>query len=302
MKVIIVGLPYFAKKIAGYLAVTDKKNTYLAIDTGAGAWQKVRFVWHIMSAKVLYSIGGQTQCGKALWSAMLFNKKIVMHWVGTDVLNAHKAYKAGVVEADLIRRTKHLCQVDWIQKELLEVGIQAAIAQIFCFTDEIPTPTPLPKKFSILSYVGKGREKFYGIDKLIELAQSFPDIPIRIAKLSEYLEPLPPNIHLLGWVNDMAKEYRDCVLYLRLTEHDGGASFSVLEALSYGRYVGFTYAFPCTNKTVDIDELYALVKSLAERHSKGLLKVNIDGYDFISECYSRKKVMQSLAGIIASDM
>lgn len=300
MKVIIVGLPYFASKIAGNLTATDNKNIYLAIDTTAGTWQKVRFVWHIISAKVLYFIGGQTQRGKVLWLAMLFNKKIVMHWVGTDVLNAHKAYKAGVVDADLIRRTKHLCEVDWIQKELLEVGIQAEIAQIFCFTDGIPAPPPLPEKFSILSYMGKGREKFYGIDKLIDLARSFPDIPIRIAKISDYSEPLPPNIHLLGWVNDMAKEYRDCVLFLRLPEHDG-VSFSVLEALSYGRHVGFSYSFCGTNKTADRDELYTLVKSLSELHSEGLLDINVDGYKFISENYTREKVMRSLAGIIASE-
>lgn len=300
MKVVLVGLPYFASKIAGNLTAVDNKNIYLAIDTTAGTWQKVRFVWHIISAKVLYFIGGQTQRGKVLWLAMLFNKKIVMHWVGTDVLNAHKAYKAGVVDADLIRRTKHLCEVDWIQKELLEVGIQAEIAQIFCFTDEIPAPPPLPEKFSILSYMGKGREKFYGIDKLIDLAQSFPDIPIRIAKISEYSEPLPPNIHLLGWVNDMSKEYRDCVLFLRLPEHDG-ASFSVLEALSYGRHVGFSYSFCGTNKTGDREELYTLVKSLSELHSAGLLGINVDGYKFISENYTREKVMRSLAGIIASE-
>jgi glycosyltransferase involved in cell wall biosynthesis len=301
MKVVLVGLPYFARKIAGNLAEEDKINTYLAIDTSADVWQKIRFVWHIMSARVLYFIGGQTQRGKVLWLAILFNKKIVMHWVGTDVLMARKAHEAGVVDADLIRRTKHLCEVDWIQKELLEVGIQAEIAQIFCFTDKIPVPPPLPEKFSILSYMGKGREKFYGIDKLIDLARSFPDIPIRIAKISEYSEPLPPNIHLLGWVNDMAKEYRECVLFLRLPEHDG-VSFSVLEALSYGRHVGFSYSFYGTNKAVERNELHTLVKSLSERHRAGLLDINVDGYKFISENYTRERVMRSLAGIITSEM
>lgn len=300
MKVILVGIPYFANKISKNLTAADNKNIYLAIDASAGLWQKVCYVWQMISAKVLYQVGGSHICGGTLRLAMLLNKQIVMHWVGTDVLLAHKAYKAGAVDADLIRRTKHLCEVDWIQKELLEAGIQAEIAQIACFEDKISAARPLPEKFSILSYMGKGREKFYGIDQLIELAQSFPDIPIRIAGISEYSEPLPSNIHLLGWVKEMATEYHDCVLYLRLPEHDGLA-FSVLEALSYGRYVGYVYTFPGTNRVADIGELHSLVKGMLERHSMGLLDINIDGYKFISENYTRKKVMQTLAGMITSE-
>jgi hypothetical protein len=293
MKVIVVGIPYFASKIAKNLTAGDGKNAYLAIDASAGAWQKIRYVWHMISAKVLYQVGGSNICGGTLRLAMLLNKQIVMHWVGTDVLNMQEAYKVGDVDADLIRRTKHLCEVDWVQKELLDVGIQAEIAQIACFTDEIPTPPPFPKIFSILSYMGKGREKFYGIDKLIDLAQSFPDIPIRIAGISQYSAPLPSNIELLGWVNDMVKEYRDCVLFLRLPEHDG-LSFSVLEALSYGRYVGYTYSFRGTYKIADMSELRDLVQSMSELHSRGLLGLNNDGHKFIVECYLSGTVMRSL--------
>ena len=297
MKVVLIGLPYFASKIADNISRIDSKNRYVAIDTSANAWQKIRFLWHMIFAKVIYRIGGSTQRGETLGLAMLFKKKIVMHWVGTDVLVAHKDYKAGMIDADLIRRTKHLCEVNWIQTELLDMGIHAEIAQIACFPDEIPVPPPLPKRFSILSYVVKGREKFYGIDKLIYLAQLFPDVPIRIAGIAEYTTPLPSNVQFLGWVKDMAKEYSDCVLFLRLSEHDGLA-FSVLEALSFGRYVGYKYSFRGTNKTSDMNELRDLVDYLTERHRKGLLEFNNDGYEFISECYSVGTVMRSLTEIV----
>jgi glycosyltransferase involved in cell wall biosynthesis len=280
MKVILVGLPYFARNIARNLAKTDTTNCYLAIDASAGVWQKIRYVWHMISAKVLYQVGGSHIYGGTLRIAMLLSRKIVMHWVGTDVLNLREACKVGDVNTELIRRTIHLCEVDWIKEELIEVGVHAEIAQIACFAHEISVPPRLPEIFSILSYIGRGREKFYGIDKLIELARSFPDIPIRIVGIAEYSELLPSNIQLLGWVKNMATEYTDCVLYLRLPEHDGLA-FSVLEALSYGRYVGYTYAFPCTNKTSDITALHDLVKLLSERYNMGLLDVNLKGYEIL---------------------
>jgi glycosyltransferase involved in cell wall biosynthesis len=298
LKTVLLGLPYFAKKIAENLSNVDPKNIYLAIDTGAGVWQKARYVWHIISAKVVYQVGGSHISGGALRLAMLLNRKIVMHWVGTDVLNLQMAYKEGRVDTNLIRRTKHLCEVDWIQKELIEVDLQSEIAQIACFENTITSPSKFPEKFSILTYVGSGREKFYGIDKLIALARIFPDIEIRIAGIAEYPESLPHNIRLLGWVENMKAEYQNCVLYLRLPEHDGLA-FSVLEALACGRYVGYAADFTWTQKIADAAALTKFVESLLEKFNLNTLKVNSEGYKFVAEYYTRKKVMSFLAKIIA---
>ena len=160
MKTIIVGLPYFAKRIAIGLAKTNVSDSYLAIDASVGVWEKLRYLWHILFADALYIIGGSTHCGGTLRLAMLLDKPIVMHWVGTDVTLAAKAYEANAVDVALILKAKHLCEVEWIQNELHEIGIHAQIAQIACFEDDIPTPTALPEVFSILSYLGVGREKF----------------------------------------------------------------------------------------------------------------------------------------------
>lgn len=294
MKIVIVGLPYFAAKIAQELSEVDKKNLYVAIDTSAGVWQKLRFVWHIISAKVLYFIGGQPYSGKVLWLTRLLKKKVVMHWVGTDVLNAQKLYKSGALSSELLSKTQHFCEVDWVQKELLEIGIQAEMVQIASFPDSASVPPPLPEKFSILFYMGEGREHFYGIDKLIELAKAFPAIPINIVGASKSSVVLPSNIHLLGWIQDMDKAYRDSVLVLRFPEHDG-LSFSVLEALSYGRYVGYIYNFYGTNHIPGVREAHALIKSLLDLHSAGSLGINIGGYEFILKNYRRDLVMRILA-------
>lgn len=294
MKVVIVGLPYFASRISRDIQEVDRANTYLAVDPARSIWQKVRFIWHIISASVLYQIGGHTRSGKVLKIASFLNVKIVMHWCGTDVLNARKAYSEDLMDSALLGRTTHLCNADWLQKELAQIGIAATLVPITGFPTDIPEPPPLPKKFSILSYLGKGREKFYGVDKLVELARSFPDIPIRVAGISTYSESLPQNIFLLGWVRDMDKEYQDCVLCLRLPEHDG-LSHSVLEALSHGRYVGYVYDFPCTNHVVSAADIHELVRSLSERHGAGVLEVNSAGFRHISENHKRVDVMRCLA-------
>lgn len=299
MKIIIIGIPYFAKKIATSLAKEDIQNTYLAIDPGKNAWTKICYIFHLISASVLYQVGGSHTQGGALRLAMLLNRKIIMHWVGTDVLNLMNAIKTTGVDYELLTNSSHLCEVEWIQNELSTCGITSSIAQIACFENTIPTPSRFPNQFTILTYVGRGREVFYGIDKLIALARILPQVEIRVAGIFEYSEPLPPNMRLLGWVDDMTTEYKNCVLYLRLPEHDGLA-FSVLEALACGRYVGYVNKFCWTQKIDNDQALVEFVKALIMKFDLNLLDINFGGYDFIVKNYSRDKVMNSLIEIIAS--
>lgn len=298
MKILILGLPYFAAKLAGNLAAVDRGNRYVAVDTGRGWRGQLACLWHMLSARTVYLIGGSTERGGALKLAMLLNKYIVMHWVGTDVLNARAACRAGTADAALLRASRHLCEVDWLRGELLEVGIDAEIVQIACFEEGATVAPPLPAQFSMLSYMGKGRERFYGMDRLIDLAKKFPDIPLRIAGIAEYGAALPPNIHLLGWVGDMAREYRDCVLYLRLPEHDGLA-FSLLEALAAGRYVGYTCAYPHTTTVATQEDLYRLVADLRARHGAGTLAPNTAGQCHVGIHHGRARVAGALAAILA---
>lgn len=297
MKVVIVGLPYFAKKIAEGISQIDTGNTYVAVDTSSGLLGKMTYVYHILFSEVLYFIGGQNQRGKVLKLAMFLRRRIVMHWVGTDVLNARKAYQEGCIDTELISVARHVCEVDWIKAELQEIGINAEILQIAYFPDDLQLPPPLPQTFSVLFYMGTGREKFYGLDKLIQLAGLFPNIPIRIVGASKCSLPLPLNVKLLGWVRDMDSEYRNSVLSLRLPEHDG-LSFSVLEPLAYGRYVGYVYEFTGTKKVSTLEDIAAYVRDLSTLHAAGALQVNRPGYDFIVRNYSRTKVMRALMDVL----
>ena len=297
MKVVLVGLPYFAKKLATSLAEADPASEYLSIDVEAGLKAKLSFLWHILSANVLYSIGGHVKGGKVLNIAMWLHKRIVMHWVGTDVLMAGKAAADGGVDQKLVKATRHLCEVAWIQEELRPIGIFAELADIAVFPDDLPEPAPLPGRFSILTYMSKGRERFYGLDWVIEVAMAFPSVEIRIAGISEYSEGLPENIRLLGWVADMSAEYRNCVMYLRLPAHDGLA-FSVLEAMSTGRYVAYTEPLACTLQVNSVADLIHKVKEVFEAYSEGNLQANLAGYDYVRTHHSRNDVMRPLVDIL----
>ncbi len=293
MKIIISGLPYFAKKLAGQLSDYDKSNYYVAISND-GLVNRMRVLTHLLSADVVYMIGGAVTRSNLVDLAMLLRKKIVMHWVGTDVSNAQKAIENKLAIPSYVAYSTHWCEVDWIQEELGEIGIKAEIVSIASVeSSKFDAVPPLPENFSVLSYIGKGREKFYGIDLLIKLAEAMPEIPIKIAGISEYSECLPANIELLGWVDDMDKAYRDCVIFLRLAEHDGLA-FSVLEALSNGRYVGYSYRFLATRKISSQIELVEYVTQLKSLFNNGQLGANEEGVEQLKSEYKRATVAARL--------
>jgi hypothetical protein len=293
MKTIIIGLPYFAQKLAKSLSEYDKQNTYVALDTNASNMDKMQYLLNLLSADTIYVISGTLANSKAVSLALRLGKKVVMHWVGTDVLKAAEVYQEKNFNADFISKVTHFCEVSWIQTSLQSIGINAEIVQFATFGQKVLQNPKLPDKFSILTYISKGREEFYGINQVINLASDFPDIEINVVGISQLAQKTPKNIHLLGWVENIREKYENCVLYLRLPEHDGLA-FSVLEALANGRYVGYTQKFDNCSYINNYECLKVTVNELYEKFRQGNLLPNEAGTKFVAQNFNQDKVLGTL--------
>lgn len=294
MKILIIGNSYFSKKIGDSLSRYDPNNRYVVANTYEKKWDKIKYVLHLLNTDIVYSIGGGIVDSKAFDLALALNKKVIMHWIGSDVLKALKNFNNQKINERYIHEIRHFSEVSWINEELSQMGITADIVQFATMSGIVGHEATLPQKFSILSYVGKGNESFYGIEQLLKLADDFPSVEIKIAGITEYNNaPIPPNVKLLGWVDNMSEQYQDCVLYLRLTQHDGLA-FSVLEALANGRYVGYSHNF---NQTVYIPS-YPMLKEMVNgvhlKFKQGILAINQEGRDFIKKEYEEKVIVNDL--------
>lgn len=293
MKIIIVGLPYFVQKLAAELTEFDKSNQYLPLDVHHLSLDRLRYCFHLMNADIVYSIWGQSYKYNAISLALSLKKKAVMHWVGTDVLTAQKDAAAGRINKSLVNKAFHFTETAWLHDELENIGIDAEVVQFANFKQvTYSTPRKFPSTFSILSYVRQGREKYYGIDKLIQLAGDFPNINIKIAGINKY-DSLPANITLLGWINNMDDQYDNCVLFLRIPDHDGLA-FSVLEALAHGRYVGYSCKLNNTIFIENYDKLKNSVRDLQDTFINNQLHINQSGINFIRDNYSSDHVLATL--------
>jgi glycosyltransferase involved in cell wall biosynthesis len=98
----------------------------------------------------------------------------------------------------------------------------------------------------------------------------------------------------LGWCDDLRDAYVNATALVRFTDHDG-LSLMVLEALSYGRHVVWTQAFPFVKRARQCDELEGEIRSLFAAHERAELVPQDDASAFIRRYYSPHQSISALA-------
>ena len=198
LKILIVGLPMFAKRVAEELSKYDSTNKYTALNTYYSKKDKLKYLLKIKKADIVYSINGTLNKSGSIDLALKHNKKVIFHWVGTDVLKSTKLFNESKHQQSYIDECTHWCEVNWIKEELKEISIDGKIINFASFNVK-DKPLPVPSEFYILSYISQDRSEYYGINEIKELAREFPNIKFKIMGSSFQFDDLP-NIEFLGWV------------------------------------------------------------------------------------------------------
>jgi len=293
LKVLIIGLPLFSKKLANDLNGFDRDNRYRSFDTYYSGLDRLKFLYHLPSADIVYSINGSIYNSKAFSLTLFFKKKLMMQWVGTDVIKSTIHYENNQVNYKFVKEAKHFCEPEWLKDELKNIKIDAGLLKFTTFKMNETLPGNIPSDFSILSYIGTNREEFYGIEQLIKLSKDFPGIQFHIVGIKNYQSELPNNIKLLGWVDNIVELYKKNILFLRLTKHDG-LSNSVLEALSVGNYVAWTCDFPHTFHVTDYENLKNYVIELKQKFENNQLTINDKGIGYVKSNFNKDRVLTGL--------
>jgi len=289
MNIAIIGNSHFGAILTEQLNRFDKNNSYKFYNTNEKIVDKIKFALHILNIDIVYSVSGSIRAGGALALVFKFNKKIVQHFIGSDVLTAIEDFKNNKIDKKLIKKSKYFCEVDWIKEELQDINVNAKVQAIMVYENFI-TPQNFDD-FSVLTYMGKGKEKFYGIDNFIQLAKDFPELNFKIAGIDGYPN-LPNNIKCLGWI-DMQKEMQKNSIFIRNAKHDG-LGFTVIEALALGRVVFYNYEFPYVNSFKSYKELREKFEIKYQEFKDSKLDIDYEAIDFVKENFNRDRVLSSL--------
>lgn len=300
MKIIFSGDQYFSQNLTTLFSKIDKKNKYLYLNIKTDIFNRVKFYLHLLTTDVLFVNYVDAHYMKSVNFALFLKKKVVLSWIGTDVMDAVPRIEQGLFNKNYIEKTFHTTNSTWLQEELNDINIKAKYLTIFIYEDKLRV-IDIPNKFSVLTYISKGRESFYGIDTIIKLANELNHIEFNIAGISSYPN-LPSNINPLGWV-DMDKELEKCTVFIRYPHHDG-ESHSVLEALSYGKVVCYNRDYPFVNYTPNYNTLKQGIEDTLLKYNNKTLKPNYKAIEHIKVNYSLDKVYKeyiSLFNTIVKD-
>ena len=287
-KTIFFGYEYFCKKLVNQLTEYDKENKYIFVSTNT-FFNKLLAVYEILISNNIFIIGGSIYGSKIIDLALLFNKKIFIEWVGTDILIASENYNK-----DYIKKCIHLCEVGWTQEELKQIGINAKICDIVTISsDECNNHKICDDGITVFSYIAQNREDFYGIELILKLAELYPNVKFRIAGTTGVNCKQLNNVKYLGWINNMNVEYDNCDIFMRLVQHDGLA-FSVIEALSRGKWVIYSYPFNYVQTYNNFDDLKIKFQILLNKCINK--QSNNEAVDFVYSRYNIKKVLADLVG------
>ena len=295
-RIAILGLPYFGKMVANLLAERGWKAAFYA-HPGRDPKGWARLVLALARADIVYLVSSRVDIGSPQDRFMRFRRRpVVIHWVGTDVLIALDEHARQNISTRLVEGPYHWCDAPWLVDELRPMGIRAEYVPL-----PIPVletePAPLPERFRVLMYlpVDAFDREVFDMETLLRLPVELTEVEfILIPSPAESLpQPLPPNLLTPGWISDMDALYRDISAIVRLVSHDG-MSFMVLEALSRGRHVVYTYPLPHVVHASGFEAVATAVQDLAARQGAGTLALNEEGRRYALSHFDRETLIDDL--------
>lgn len=221
--------------------------------------------------------------------AKLFRKKVICHWIGTDVLIALENPKKTLFIQKFI--DLNLSGSKQLKEELETVGIKSMEEHII-LNDIDFNIEEMPSEHSALAYLPTEKVKFYGGDYIKQLAKDFPNIKFYIVanenkdEFKDY-----ENIINLGRVSleKMEEVYQKISILIRIVEHDG-LSLMLMEALAKGKEVIYSYDFPYTYKSnsyISLKENF--IKIIVDKPKK-----NIEGAKYVTENFKVENYINNL--------
>lgn len=289
VKVLIVGLPLFAKRLKEDLETFDKVNKYYCLDTYYNRNDRIKALLLLPFVDVIYSINGSLSKSKVFDIAFKLKKRVMMTWVGTDVSKAKKEPHKNQL---YLTESEHYCEVEWIQNELKELNIDAKIQNFFNFKTNFEAVANNSTQLNVLTYISKNREEYYGWNELRYIAEQNPTIQFTVVG-TDGIGTYPNNINCLGWQKDMNEHFNKAHVTVRFVQHDGLSGF-VLESLIRGKQV--IYSKPLAHC------LYAQYKEDIHQHIQQLNKdllagkdlFNHQGRDFVLSNFNTETILSTL--------
>jgi hypothetical protein len=175
MRVLINGLPLFAKRLSEQLQKYDTTSSYIFLDTYNSRWAQLLFYLYLPFSDCVISMNGVTDNSGSLNLVLKRKKKLILQWMGTDALLAMDRFEKRTIDRKYIDYGYNFVDSMWLMEEVKSLGVAAEYMH-FKSVNVVPNKH-VYDKISVISYVAENRQTFYGMKQIAEIAKEFPDNP-----------------------------------------------------------------------------------------------------------------------------
>ncbi len=289
MRVLVNGLPLFAKRFTDELKKYDTKSNYIFLDTYNSKWKQVLFFLYLPFSDCVISMNGVTDNSGSLNLVLKWKKKLILQWMGTDALLAMERFKNNTIERKYIDYAHNFVDSEWLMDEVK--SLEVPVEYLHFKSVKVHPNENKYDKISVISYVADTRQEFYGMQQIAEIARTFPNIEFHLYGLTCSEFPTTPNIHFYGWVKpeEFAERLKSTPIFLRLTEHDG-FSVSVIEALGFGCEVIMSLPFEFTHLAKNSNEAITIMNYVISKIEKRGMKPNHEMIEIVKLRYNPEKL------------
>jgi len=286
MKIGVMGLPYHAKILCEQLNQEGIDAFLIEISIS-------KYFKGVRQADIIHSYSTPISY-KAFAIAKLLNRKVVHHWIGSDVLRVLQDKRLRL-KAKIANRfvDKHFALSPYLVDELSSVGIESICIPAVPRNLTFETP-PLPQRLTVLTYLPDKKPGFYGSKIIYKLAEELRDAKFLVVAGTGEGQQKLPNVEYLGWVTDMVSIYHRSSALVRILEHDG-QSLMVLEALAKGRHVIYNYQIPHCHYATDFEGALEILERI-----KSNPEVNVAGSEFVRTKFNQKTIIGNIKQIYDS--
>ena len=283
------GLPHFCRKLC---ALVDGENWNVPYRSPFHPLGWAQRCVDLARSDLAFSWTGNINPGLFLRAARaLDKKKVIVLWSGSDVLFAAQELKAGRKDPWVSTRV-HWAVSPWIAEEVRGLGVECEHVQV-SFVPSV-SPSPLPEEFSVLTYAPSLKKaELYGVDRIVAAAAKLPSVQFFLVGLEEgTISNAPRNLQAFGKV-DLDPFFRKSTVLWRPVRHDG-LSFMVLEAMSHGRHVLYSYPLPGCRQVTEVRDAVEQITRLRDLHASRKLPLNQEGVEIIARDYGKEVVRRRL--------
>lgn len=196
------------------------------------------------------------------WAARY--KKVLVHWVGSDLMNINSWLSPERLTHMNSPRFVHVVEDDRMLKEAEHYFGKVQVCPIPSVT--MFPPVALPDEFAVAVYYPAHRHDFHYGDVLKQVIKKMPTTKFYLYHLfGDKPKWTAPNMEWLGSLDP--SQYGELLAntscMLRLSKHDG-RPFSIVEAAMAGRRFITNFDMPYTHKVTDVPTADGVIKKLLE--------------------------------------